>query len=177
MMARGSGCGRGPRAKLPPGDRPAGGPPARHGDSCSADVDAGGGHGVARRPTKFAACAKVEPSTAHDAGGPCYYCSKCFEKPRIPAGDAALLEDERRRDLWRLGLPRNTPIMNCIVVLLALWLCANKDTKLGIWASEKGKRMNEANRELAGGSKRDQHEPKKDLFPLELPASFLLAST
>ena len=45
--------------------------------------------------------AKVEVSTAHDAGGPKYYCGKCFEKPGIPAGDAALVEDERRRDLWR----------------------------------------------------------------------------
>ena len=61
-----------------------------------------GSKGVARRPTKFAACAKVEPRTAHDAGGPSHYCSKCFEKPRIPGGDAALIEDDRRRDPWRL---------------------------------------------------------------------------
>ena len=29
-----------------------------------------GGRGVARRPTKCEACAKIEQSTAHDAGGP-----------------------------------------------------------------------------------------------------------
>ena len=42
------------------------------------------GHGVARRPTKFDACAKMEPSSMHDPGGPQYYCGKLFEKPRIP---------------------------------------------------------------------------------------------
>ena len=68
-----------------------------------------GNYGVCRRPTKYQACAKVEPSTAHDSGGPTYYCGKCFEKPRIPADEAALIEDERRRNLWRLCMPRNSP--------------------------------------------------------------------
>ena len=89
-----------------------------------------GDKGVARRPTKFAACAKVEPSTAHDAGGPSYYCGKCFEKPRIPAGDAALIEDDRRRDLWRLCLPRNSAYINGYIALLALTLCANMDAQV-----------------------------------------------
>ena len=85
------------------------------------------GHGVARRPTKYDACAKIELSTVHDVDGPKYYCGKCFEKPRIPAGEAALLEDERRRGLWRLGLSRNSPFINGFMVLAALWLCANED--------------------------------------------------
>ena len=89
-----------------------------------------GNRGVARRPGKFAACAKVEPSTAHDAGGPQYYCGKCFEKPRIPAGEAALIEDDRRRDLWRLCLQRNSPFINGFMVLVAWFLCANMDAQV-----------------------------------------------
>ncbi|MEC9336428.1 MAG: hypothetical protein VYC68_02890, partial [Candidatus Thermoplasmatota archaeon] len=85
---------------------------------------------MARRPTKMEPCAKEEPSTAHDAGGPQYYCGKSFEKPRIPPGDAALLEDERRRDLWRLFLPRNTPYMNGYIALIMLFLCANMDAQV-----------------------------------------------
>ena len=70
------------------------------------------GHGVARAPTKACACAKMEQHTQHDPGGPRYYCGKGFEKPRIPVGDAAILEDERRRGLWRLHMPRNSPYIN-----------------------------------------------------------------
>ena len=70
------------------------------------------GHGVARSPTKACACAKMEQHTQHDPGGPRYYCGKGFEKPRIPVGDAAVLEDERRRNLWRLHMPRNSPYIN-----------------------------------------------------------------
>ena len=88
------------------------------------------GHGVARRPSKNQACAKMELSTAHDAAGPTYYCGKCFEKPRIPPGKAALIEDERRRDLWRLGLQRNSPYVNGFMPLLAGHLLANMDAQV-----------------------------------------------
>ena len=88
-----------------------------------------GNHGVCRRPTKCQACAKVEPSTAHDSGGPTYYCSKCFEKPRIPADEAALIEDERRRNLWRLCQPRNSPYVNGYIPNLAIFLLANMDAQ------------------------------------------------
>ena len=88
------------------------------------------GQGVARRPSKNQACAKMELSTAHDASGPTYYCGKCFEKPRIPPGKAALIEDERRRDLWRLGLQRNSPYINGYMPLLALHLLANMDAQV-----------------------------------------------
>ena len=89
-----------------------------------------GGHGVSRRPSKHQACAKVELSTVHDAAGPTYYCGKCFEKPRIPPGKAALIEDERRRDLWRLGLQRNSPYINGFIPLLAGHLLANMDAQV-----------------------------------------------
>ena len=82
-----------------------------------------------RRPTACQACAKVEPSTAHDSGGPTYYCGKGFEKPRIPPGEAALVEDERRRNLWRLCCQRNTPYMNGHIPLLANYLMANMDAQ------------------------------------------------
>jgi hypothetical protein len=86
-----------------------------------------GRRGVGRRPTKHEACAKIEQSTVHDAGGPQYYCGKHFEKPRIPPGDAALLEDERRRNLWRLFLSRNSPYFNAIHLPMLFFLCANVD--------------------------------------------------
>ena len=85
------------------------------------------GGGVARRPTAHDSCAKMEPSTAHDAAGPKYYCGKAFEKPRIPHGEAAIIEDDRRRDLWRLYLPRNSPHINGYMPLVTLFLCANMD--------------------------------------------------
>ena len=71
----------------------------------------------------------MEPSTAHDPGGPTYYCAKGFEKPRVPVGEAALLEDERRKGLWRLHMPRNGPHLNGYIPLLMLALCANMDAQ------------------------------------------------
>ena len=93
-----------------------------------------GGRGVARRPTKLDSCAKMEPSTAHDACGPKYYCGKGFEKPRIPPGEAAIIEDERRKDLWRLFLPRNSPYLNGYMALVILYLCANMDAQVVVTA-------------------------------------------
>ena len=83
--------------------------------------------GVARRPKKTEPCAKVEPHTEHDEGGPTYYCGKHFEKPRIQTGDAAILEDERRKGLWRLHLPRNCAHVNSHLAALAIALGANTD--------------------------------------------------
>ena len=71
----------------------------------------------------------METSTAHDPGGPTYYCGKGFEKPRIPVGQAAILEDERRKDLWRLHMPRNGPHINGYIPMLMLALCANMDAQ------------------------------------------------
>ena len=88
-----------------------------------------GTFGVARRPTKNEACAKVEPHTEHTAGGAVYYCGKHFEKPRIRTGDAAILEDERRPGLWRLHLPRNCAHVNGHLVALAICLGANTDAQ------------------------------------------------
>ena len=84
---------------------------------------------VCRRPTRCQACAKVEPSTAHDAGGPLYYCGKCFEKPRIPPDEAALVEDERRRNLWRLCMSRNSKYINGHIPVVAIFLGANMDAQ------------------------------------------------
>ena len=84
---------------------------------------------MCRRPTSCQACAKTEPSTAHDSGGPTYYCGKCFEKPRIPSDEAALVEDERRRNLWRLCGPRNSPYLNGNIPLLQYYLMANTDAQ------------------------------------------------
>ena len=89
-----------------------------------------GHRGVGRRPTKHDACAKVEQSTVHDPQGPKYYCGKNFKKPRISAGDAALLEDERRKDLWRLFLSRNSPYINGIILSMLFFLCANVDAQV-----------------------------------------------
>jgi hypothetical protein len=76
----------------------------------------------------------MEPSTAHDACGPKYYCGKGFEKPRIPPGEAAIIEDERRKDLWRLFLPRNSPYLNGYMALVILYLCANMDAQVVVTA-------------------------------------------
>ena len=83
--------------------------------------------GVARRPGKGEACAKVEPGTEKNPGGALYYCGKHHEKPRIPVGDAAILEDPRRKGLWRLHMPRNCPYVNSHLVGVAIALGANSD--------------------------------------------------
>ena len=88
-----------------------------------------GTFGVARRPAKNEACAKVEPHTEHSADGAVYYCGKHYEKPRIRTGDAAILEDERRPGLWRLHLPRNCAHVNGHLVALAICLGANTDAQ------------------------------------------------
>ena len=88
-----------------------------------------GARGVARRPTKHEACAKVEPHTEKNEGGPTYYCGKHHEKPRIRTGDAAILEDPRRKGLWRLYLPRNCAHVNGHLVAEAIVLGANKDAQ------------------------------------------------
>ena len=88
-----------------------------------------GARGVARRPAKKEACAKAEPHTEHNEGGPEYYCGKHFEKPRIRAGDAAILQDERRKGLWRLSLPRNCAHINAHLVAAAIALGANSDAQ------------------------------------------------
>ena len=86
-----------------------------------------GTRGIARRPARCEACAKIEPHTEHNEGGPSYYCGKHFEKARIRTGDAAILEDERRKGLWRLHLPRNCAHVNSHIVALAIALGANTD--------------------------------------------------
>ena len=86
-----------------------------------------GGTGVARRPAKTESCAKVEPHTEKNEGGPTYYCGKHHEKPRIRTGDAAILEDPRRKGLWRLSLPRNCAYVNSHLAAMAIVLCANSD--------------------------------------------------
>ncbi len=83
--------------------------------------------GVARRPKKTEACAKVEPHTEKADGGGTYYCGKQHEKPRIHAGDAAVLEDPRRKGLWRLNLPRNCAYVNSHLAAAAICLGANSD--------------------------------------------------
>ena len=85
--------------------------------------------GVARRPKGHEHCAKMEPNTAHDPGGPKHFCGKGFEKPRVPVGDAALVEDDRRKDLWRLHLPRNGPHLNGYIPTIMVALGANMDAQ------------------------------------------------
>ena len=88
-----------------------------------------GTSGVARRPGKNDACAKAEPHSENRAGGRVYYCGKHYEKPRIRQGDAAILEDPRRKGLWRLNLPRNCAQVNNHIVALAIVLGANTDAQ------------------------------------------------
>ena len=87
------------------------------------------GSGVARRPTKHESCARVEPHSETKAGGPQYYCAKHYEKPRIPTGEAAILEDPRRPGLWSLHLPRNCAQVNNHLAALAICLGANTDAQ------------------------------------------------
>ena len=86
-----------------------------------------GDKGVCRRPAKTESCAKVEPHTEKNAGGPTYYCGKHHEKPRVHAGDAAIVEDPHRKGLWRLSLPRNCAYVNSHLVACAIVLGANSD--------------------------------------------------
>ena len=88
-----------------------------------------GTSGVARRPGKNDACAKVEPHSENRPGGRLHYCGKHFEKPRIPLGEAAILEDPRRAGLWRLHLPRNCAQVNSHIMALAIVLGANSDAQ------------------------------------------------
>ena len=85
--------------------------------------------GVARRPAKHESCAKMEPGTEKNPDGPVYYCGKHFEKPRIPVGEAAILEDPRRKGLWRLHMPRNCAHINSHLVAVAIALGANTDAQ------------------------------------------------
>ena len=84
-----------------------------------------GNTGVARRPTRHETCARVEPHSDKKPGGPVYYCSKHYEKPRIPTGEAAILEDPRRPGLWRLHLPRNCAQVSDHLIAGAIVLGAN----------------------------------------------------
>ena len=68
--------------------------------------------GVARRPYKAEACAKIEPHTEKNEGGPTYYCSKHHGKPRVPTGEAAIIEGPHQKGLWRISLPRNCPYVH-----------------------------------------------------------------
>ena len=84
---------------------------------------------MARRPAKHESCAKMEPGTEKNPDGPVYYCGKHFEKPRIPVGEAAILEDPRRKGLWRLSMARNCAHINSHLVGAAIALGANTDAQ------------------------------------------------
>ena len=69
----------------------------------------------------------ISSSRLSFAAFPTYYCGKHFEKPRIRTGGAAILEDQCRKGLWRLHLPRNCAHVNSHLVALAIVLGANTD--------------------------------------------------
>ena len=85
--------------------------------------------GVARHPCKNDPCAKELIGKKHADGQQCYYCAKNFEKPRICCGKAAVIEDPRRKNLFRLCMQRNQQQMNGVIPLMCVWLSANTDAQ------------------------------------------------
>ena len=77
---------------------------------------------VARRPAESETCAHKKQSLP--------FCNKDFEKARMAPGCAAILEDPRRKGLYRLHTRRNCHHLNAHDPLKAIALVANVDDQV-----------------------------------------------
>ena len=82
-------------------------------------LQAGIGSAVARRPGAKESCVRKQ--------GQAVYCGKDYEKPRMLPGRGCILEDPRRKTLFRLYTRRNCHRMNTHDPLKAMGLVANVD--------------------------------------------------
>ena len=85
-------------------------------------VRPGLGTKVARRPAEGESCAHKTQSLP--------FCSKDYEKARMPPGSAVILEDGRRKGLYRLYTRRNCHHVNTHDPLKAIGLVANVDDQV-----------------------------------------------
>ena len=85
-------------------------------------VRPGLGSKVARRPAEHESCARKTQTYA--------FCSKDYEKSRIPPGKGVILEDPRRKGLYRLYARRNCHHVNTHDPLKAMGLVANVDDQV-----------------------------------------------
>ena len=85
-------------------------------------VRPGLGTKVARRPAESESCAHKTQSLP--------FCSKDYEKARMPPGSAVILEDARRTGLYRLYTRRNCHHVNTHDPLKAIGLVANVDDQV-----------------------------------------------
>ena len=85
-------------------------------------VRPGLGPKVARRPAEHESCAHKMQSLP--------FCSKDYEKARMPPGSAVILEDSRRKGLYRLYTRRNCHHVNTHDPLKAIGLVANVDDQV-----------------------------------------------
>ena len=85
-------------------------------------VRPGLGTKVARRPAESESCAHKTQSLP--------FCSKDYEKARMPPGSAVILEDARRKGLYRLYTRRNCHHVNTHDPLKAIGLVANVDDQV-----------------------------------------------
>ena len=85
-------------------------------------VRPGLGTKVARRPAENESCAHKTQSLP--------FCSKDYEKARMPPGSAVILEDARRKGLYRLYTRRNCHHVNTHDPLKAIGLVANVDDQV-----------------------------------------------
>ena len=75
-------------------------------------------------PAKTQSCAKVDD--AHSSQEK-VSCGKLFPRKPVPVGEEEIVEDPRRRELYRLWLARNCAFMNNFVRVVALAMLANMD--------------------------------------------------
>ena len=85
-------------------------------------VRPGLGTKVARRPAENESCVHKTQSLP--------FCSKDYEKARMPPGSAVILEDARRKGLYRLYTRRNCHHVNTHDPLKAIGLVANVDDQV-----------------------------------------------
>ena len=80
------------------------------------------GSKVARRPNERESCSQKQHSHV--------YCGKDYEKPRLLPGMGSILEDSRRKSLFRLYTRRNCHHLNTHDPLKAMGLVANVDDQV-----------------------------------------------
>ena len=82
----------------------------------------GVGTKIARRPGERESCAQQQHGKSH--------CGKDYEKPRLLPGMGCILEDPRRKSLFRLYTRRNCHHINTHDPLMAMGLVANVDDQV-----------------------------------------------
>ena len=80
------------------------------------------GSKIARRPLERESCAQKQHCKS--------FCGKDYEKPRMLPGMGAILEDSRRKSLFRLYTRRNCHHLNTHDPLKAMGLVANVDDQV-----------------------------------------------